>query len=128
MAIKRNSSPIPQNGKVSKVGIEYSGPLPIPAHLEKYEKIVPGAAKIIIDMAKSQSEHRQKAEMKMVEGSLFCRKLGLWLGITACGFFIGLAAYAVNRGMDKVAITAMAAPAAGIITAFIYGGMRQKSK
>jgi len=40
----------------------FSGPIPPPQFLEKYNEIVPGSAEIIINMAKDQSEHRQSLE------------------------------------------------------------------
>ena len=40
----------------------FSGPLPPPQILEKYESIVPGSADRIIGMAEKQSEHRRSIE------------------------------------------------------------------
>jgi uncharacterized membrane protein len=40
----------------------FSGPLPPPTLLDQYNKIVPGSAKTIIEMAEGQSKHRQELE------------------------------------------------------------------
>ena len=45
----------------------FSGPLPRPADLEFYEKIVPGAAERILTMAEKQGAHRQEIEKIVVK-------------------------------------------------------------
>ena len=47
--------------------VQYSGPLPPAEELKAYEDAVPGAAERILAMAEKQSEHRQAAEMKIIE-------------------------------------------------------------
>jgi len=58
----------------------FSGPLPHPAILEQYEKIVPGAAERILQKFESQSEHRQKLESSVVWVDNFKSIAGLFLG------------------------------------------------
>ena len=36
----------------------FSGPMPPPQHLERYNSIVPGAGRIILDMAVKEQRHR----------------------------------------------------------------------
>lgn len=47
----------------------HRGPLPPPEDLKAYEEVVPGAAREILDMAKSQQAHRQSTEFGVVEHS-----------------------------------------------------------
>lgn len=63
----------------------WSGPLPPPAALEAYEKTSPGAAKVILDMAVSQQQHRHKLEGKDLNHLMFMEKCGLFTG-----FLIGM--------------------------------------
>ena len=46
---------------------EFSGPIPHPDTIQKYEEILPGAADRIISMAERQASHRQALEKKMIE-------------------------------------------------------------
>lgn len=74
--------------------LSYSGPLPLPGHLQQYESICPGAADRIIKQAESQTEHRQFLEKAVVASNIFSEKLGMILnfiissGIVIGGFFI----------------------------------------
>lgn len=52
---------------VKAIKEEFSGPIPHPDIIEKYEKILPGAADRIISMAENQATHRQDMERKMIE-------------------------------------------------------------
>ena len=47
----------------------FAGPLPPPAILREYDRAYPGAAQQIIQMALSQSAHRQHLEKVVVEGN-----------------------------------------------------------
>ncbi|MBI1739603.1 MAG: DUF2335 domain-containing protein [Acidobacteriales bacterium] len=44
----------------------FSGPLPHPEDLAKYEQVLPGSADRIIRMAERQAEHRQNLEKTVV--------------------------------------------------------------
>jgi len=48
----------------------FSGPLPHPQILEKYNEVVPDAAERIIAMAENQSKHRQELETKAIESDI----------------------------------------------------------
>ncbi len=52
---------------VKAIKEEFSGPIPHPDIIEKYERILPGAADRIISMAENQATHRQDMERKMIE-------------------------------------------------------------
>jgi uncharacterized membrane protein len=48
---------------------EFSGPLPHPLILEKYERTLPGAANRIIKMAEKQADHRHIIENRVVKSN-----------------------------------------------------------
>jgi uncharacterized membrane protein len=48
----------------------YSGPLPKPEDLAKYEQVLTGSADRIIRMAEQQATHRQNLERVIVESKL----------------------------------------------------------
>lgn len=52
---------------VQAIKEEFSGPIPHPDIIEKYEQILPGAADRIISMAEKQASHRQDMEKMMIK-------------------------------------------------------------
>ena len=65
----------------------YSAPLPPPEFLKLYEEVLPGAAKIIFDMAQAQSNHRIGLEEQTVttnnKAMLRGQTYGMIIAITA---------------------------------------------
>ncbi len=58
----------------------FSGPLPPPQILERYEEVLKGAADRIFVMAEAQSEHRQRLEAKVVDGNVEAQRRGPIIG------------------------------------------------
>ena len=46
----------------------FSGPIPPPALLQKYNEIIPNGAERILAMAEKQSAHREYLEKRVVDG------------------------------------------------------------
>jgi uncharacterized membrane protein len=80
-----------ENEKISKrsngqpIGIvhhqeSFSGPVPHPEIIEKYEKILPGAAERIFKSWENQTEHRQSLERSVVKTDNAKSILGVVLG------------------------------------------------
>ncbi|GLI34551.1 hypothetical protein DAMNIGENAA_19840 [Desulforhabdus amnigena] len=67
------------------LGHQYSGPLPHPSILEKYEVLYPGATKLIIDNYLLQTKHRQELEKRVIESGCGDSRKGLWFA-----FIIGM--------------------------------------
>jgi uncharacterized membrane protein len=60
--------------------LSFSGPLPPPEILAKFNEVVPGAADRLIAMAERQSAHREALETAVVQGGLESQKRGSWFG------------------------------------------------
>ena len=69
----------------------FSGPLPHPDILRKFNEIVPGSADRIIKMAEEQSSHRKDLERKVIDSNISRSKWGQILG-----FIIAIAGLAVS--------------------------------
>src|SRR3989344_8200747 len=69
----------------------FSGPLPPPEALKKFDEVVPGAAERIIKMAEEQSAHRKELEKKVIDSDIARSKWGQVLG-----FVIAIAGLAVS--------------------------------
>src|ERR1022692_1359972 len=58
----------------------FSGPIPPPELLERYNQALPGTAERIIAMAESQHDHRQQLELKVVNANVAAQTRGTYLG------------------------------------------------
>jgi len=78
MSRKMSKSNFPQknNHQVAVSQQSYSGPLPPPAAMAKYEEICPGSAERILKMAELQSEHRKHLECKVIEAQIKISQTG----------------------------------------------------
>ncbi len=80
----------------AQISRTFSGPLPPPEILQRYNEIVPGAADRIIKMAESQHHHRQALEKSVVDSNVFSQKVGLGLG-----FIIAMTAIGGGIWLDR---------------------------
>ena len=69
------------NQILSATAQAFSGPLPPPEILAKYNSVVPNAAERIITMAETQAAHRQRMESKVIESNVRNSQLGLHYGV-----------------------------------------------
>ncbi len=119
------SIPQPPNlrGRVStSLSMEaFQGPIPPPAVLESYERIVPGAAERILKMAENQAVHRQGIEQIVVRSGSRDSLWGIIVAavIAICAF--GWSAYALSIGQTGEAVKGIIATICGFVVTFIYG-------
>lgn len=77
----QNSLPKQQNKSQEMMVQEvFSGPLPHPSILEKYEQVVPGAAERIFKSFENQTEHRHKIEKSVIKTQNRLSIVGLVFG------------------------------------------------
>lgn len=105
---------------------KFSGPLPHPEILAKYDEIVPGAANRIIKMAEEQSAHRKDLERKVIQSDITNSKIGLIFG-----FLIGLAAFYLSYEMAKLSQPWLAGVlglgyVVSLVGTFIYGSQNRR--
>jgi uncharacterized membrane protein len=104
----------------------YSGPIPPPEVLAKYNEIVQGAAERILKMAENQQNHRIELEKHVIKsqqrqssiGQLFAIIIGI------VGLFAGT--YAVLQGHDIAGAALGGATLVSLVTAFLKGRSSQK--
>jgi len=78
----------------------YSGPLPHPDMLAKYEEIEKGTASRIIKMAENQSEHRQTIEKRVIQANIQNENTGMFLAFFMTITIILASAFLVFSGKD----------------------------
>jgi uncharacterized membrane protein len=120
-----NPDPAPEPMKRTTLSVvreeAYSGPLPHPDHLSRYDAILPGAAERILRMSETEQRHRHRLDRTSLLLDFAYAIAGQVLGFAvAIGMLIG-AYYAAMAGHEAVAGGFLAAGAASMVTAFIKG-------
>lgn len=106
----------------------FSGPLPPPEVLAKYNDAVPNGAERIMAMAEKQQAHRQAIESRVIKWNTLDQRMGLFLGfvlalsVAAGGFWL------IYAGKDGVGIAAVITSIAGPTGAFIWGRWKQEKE
>lgn len=100
---------------------EWSGPLPQPEILEKYDQIVPGAAERIIRMAEKEQSARHELRTFGVTSEFSAIKRGQFIGLVIGVLAMALAAYLIHQGESGIASAMVIATITGFVAVFIYG-------
>jgi len=105
---------------------EFSGPLPLPEQLARYNQVLPGAADRIIAMAERQSVHRMELEKKVVFRQLEESREGQSRAFTLALVFGSFALIASLMGHDAVGGVLGGATVLGLVSTFILGKREQR--
>jgi uncharacterized membrane protein len=106
----------------------FSGPLPPPEILEKYNAIEPGLADRIMRMAESQAQHRQHLERTVVESRARAEQRAQVLG-TILALVLGVGAISlVHAGHSIEGVVALVAEFGALAGVFVYGRKRQEKE
>ena len=106
----------------------FSGPLPPPEALERYNQIVPGAAERIIAMAESQHDHRQELEKHVIHSNVSAQRLGTLLGfIVAMTAIIG-GIWLIHEGKDTAGLASVLTALGALVGVFVYSKVEQKKE
>jgi uncharacterized membrane protein len=108
--------------------MQFSGPMPHPELLGRYEQICPGSADRIIKMAEQEAEHRRSAESRIIDAQILdmnkqhsdtrCGQICALL-ITLSALAIG--AYTARAGHEIAGSIIGVGGIGGIVTTFILG-------
>jgi len=106
----------------------YSGPLPPPEDLARYEQVHPGAADRIIRMAEQQAMHRQHLEKVVIGSNATAQKWGL-----GCAFIIAMSAiwggvWLALKGMGGAGLATIIGALVALVAVFVYGKADQKKE
>ncbi len=104
----------------------FSGPLPPPELLERYNDALPGAAERIFKMAEKQQEHRQAIEKKVVFGNTSSQTRGNYLGFLVSMTAILGGIWLIYMGKETTGLVAIITPITGLVAAFAYGKYLQR--
>lgn len=106
----------------------YSGPIPAPEALARYDEIVPGSASQLMEWANRQAVHRQTLESY----ALHHEAQRSWCGLAA-GFIIAMSAiaggvYCILNDHDVAGASLVGTSLVGIVTSFVVGTVSRASE
>lgn len=107
---------------------EHSGPLPPPALLEDYERIVPGGAERIFAQFELQSAHRQYIEKKVIDSNTFVQRFGALAAFVLGLVAIGGGLWLVYLGKSITGFGAFFGGLSSLIGVYIYGKVSQANE
>jgi uncharacterized membrane protein len=99
----------------------FQGPVPPPELIAAYDAIVPGVARQIFDMAKSQADHRQSLEKKVIDSDIINSKRGSYFAFMLGIIGFAIAAFALYLGHPTAAVAICGAPLVSLVGVFVYG-------
>jgi uncharacterized membrane protein len=106
---------------------QFTGPIPPPEILLKYNDALPSAAERIVAMAESQLKHRQTIERQVIESNCKAQQRGPIYGLVVCLAAIGGGIYLIHSGQSAAGLVSIISALAGLAIVFITGkAMQQK--
>lgn len=108
-----------QSISVHKQTVAFSGPLPPPEVIEKYDTIVPGSAERIITMAEKEQEHRHKSESGILKAEILLNTFGLLFGFFVAIAGICVGAYIALKGAEIAGSVIGGVPLVALVGLFV---------
>lgn len=103
-----------------RVEATWSGPLPPPAAMAEYDRIYPGAARTILEMAQAEQANRLVLESQDLRHRMWMEKAGLLTGFAICmtGIFLGGVLVYFGKGLTGFGV--FLGSLVALVTAMIY--------
>lgn len=111
--------------KIIAVSHQYSGPLPQPSDMAKYEEVVPGAAERILKMAEKEQDKRHEKEEKEMRLKAKLALRGQSIGFVLTLLFSAISILFAYMGHLKLAAMFGTPLIIGVCTIFV---LRRTSK
>lgn len=118
----------PNQLQVSQSAQVFTGPLPPPEQLIKYNEAVPNAAERIIAMAEKQSAHRQQLETIALREEAKRSSLGLAAAFILSVLALSASTFCIYTGHDVAGSSIFGASLASIVIAFLRGTASRRSE
>ncbi|GET07675.1 hypothetical protein SY111_02990 [Ligilactobacillus agilis] len=116
-----------QEMAISKLEM-YSGPIPHPDILKKYDELDPGAAKLIIENGVKESEHRRKLELQAMSYTAKDSKRREWMGFTLGIIIISVGALLIYLGHTITGTLLSGISAVSLVGLFVGSSEETKNK
>lgn len=99
----------------------YQGPLPPPAMMEDYDRIIPDGANRLMNLLEQQTSHRIAMEEKLVSGNILVTRTGQLIAAVLSVFFGLVAAFLGYFGHDVLAGSIGVTTIIGLAVVFVLG-------
>ena len=106
----------------------YSGPLPQPDDLARYDEILPGAANRIVTMAERQMTHRHMMESKVIPHEISLARWGVVSAVAVALGGFALAAYMAYLGESGWGAAVATGDLFGMVSVFVYGTRSRRAE
>ena len=107
--------------------VHWEAPLPPPALLEEYDRVVPGLARQIAEQARGSESHIHELERKALTTSIESVTRGQWMGFIVVLAILGVSAFAIAEGAWWVAGIALSV-VTGTAAVFVLGTLKRRDK
>jgi uncharacterized membrane protein len=101
--------------------------LPPPEVLEKYEHIMPGLARMLVENAEQQTLHRMDIEKRTLNINNIKAFVGLIFGFLVGIFGMGGGFYLTSKGYNVIGIIFTSSTLVTLVMTFIYGSQSKKN-
>lgn len=99
----------------------FSGPMPPPDVLERYEAVVPGAAKDIVEEFKANGKHTREMTQRGLDGAINADRRSQWMASSLVFLGFVLIYALASTGHDWVAGVVAGTLLVAVITGFLTG-------
>ncbi len=106
----------------------FSGPIPPPALLERYNEIIPDGANRILMMAEKQSAHRESLESTVVRANVAAQTRGSIFAFIICMTTIISGTWLISTGRSASGLVSLLGGLAGIVATFVYSQQSQRKE
>lgn len=110
------------------VAQSFSGPLPPPDVLVKYNEAIPNGAERIMAMTESQSAHRMKLEELVVRANIKNQTRGSIFAFTLCVIALAIGAWLIWAGKSVQGVTSIIVAMTSLTLVFVVGRFRQEKE
>ena len=119
--------PVQQNQLIAQAQM-FSGPLPPPEVLQRYNETLPGSAERILSMAEQQATHRRKLEAMAIRTEARNSTLGVIFALLIGLASMAVAAYTISQGKEISGTVLAGTGLTALVGTFIYGTSQRRKE
>lgn len=107
--------------------VRWEAPLPPPALLEEFDRVVPGLARQIAEQARGSESHIHELKRTALTATIESVTRGQWMGFIVVLAILGVSAFAIEKGAWWVAGIALSI-VTGTAARFVLGTLGKSDK
>lgn len=123
MPFRQQQDPAPTG--ITRVEASYTGPIPPPGMLIKYNEAFPDAAQRIVAMTEKQSAHREALETTILNASVARQKQGSYFGFIISMTAILGGIFLIALGKSVQGLVAIISSLTALTVVFVLGKRKQ---